>query len=52
MDTQYTANIGQDGTGAYNVPLPATVDEFMIFDGAFDQTDVEALKAYYGVTKD
>lgn len=52
MDTQYSANIGQDGTGAYNVPLPATVDEFMIFDGAFDQTDVEALKAYYGVTKD
>ena len=48
LDTQYSANIGQDGTGRYNVSLPATIDEFMIFDGAFDQSDVESLKEYYG----
>ena len=49
MDTQYSANIGQDGTGKYNQSLPATVDEFMIFEGAFDQSDIDALKEYYGV---
>ena len=49
MDTDYVTNIGQDGRGSYNVKLPATVDEVMIFDGAFDQADIEALKAYYGI---
>ena len=49
LDTNYVTNIGQDGRGTYNVSLPATVDELMIFDGAFDQTDVESLKAYYGL---
>lgn len=52
LDTAYTANIGQDGRGYYNVPLPATVDEFMIFEGAFDQADVEALKNYYGLVSE
>ena len=41
-------NIGQDGTGNYSVGLPATVDEFMIFDGAFDRADIAALSDYYG----
>ena len=50
MDTNYVANIGQDGTGKYNVSLPATIDELMIFEGAFDQSDVDALKEYYGLT--
>ena len=50
MDTNLVTNIGQDGTGAYNVSLPATIDELMIFDGAFSQSDVDALKEYYGIT--
>lgn len=50
MDTNYVTNIGQDGTGKYNVSLPATIDELMIFDGVFTQTDVNALKTYYGLT--
>ncbi len=41
--------IGQDGTGKYPVKLSATVDEFMLFDGAFDREDIDALAAYYGV---
>ncbi len=41
-------NIGQDGTGAYSASLAATLDEFMIFDGALTAEDVAALKAYYG----
>ncbi len=50
LDTQYNCmNIGQDGTGKYGSSLPAIVDEFMIFDGAFDQSDVDALKEYYGL---
>ena len=52
MNTQYETNIGQDGTGNYSESLPATIDEFMIFDGAFDQTDIDALKEYYGITND
>lgn len=51
LDTQYSANIGQDGTGKYGKSLPATIDEFMIFDGAFDQSDVDALREYYGINK-
>ena len=50
MDTNYATNIGQDGRGNYNVSLPATIDELMIFEGAFDQSDVDALKEYYGLT--
>ena len=50
VDTNYKTNIGQDGTGKYNVSLPATIDELMIFGGAFDQSDVASLKAYYGIT--
>ena len=41
-------NIGQDGTGVYNASLAATVDEFMLFDGVLDKTDVSKLKEYYG----
>ena len=41
-------HIGQDGTGNYTHPLPATVDELMIFDGVLSQEDVSALAKYYG----
>ena len=41
-------NIGQDGTGKYNVALSASLDELMIFEGAFDQSDIGALAEYYG----
>ena len=41
-------NIGQDGTGNYPSKLSATMDEVMIFDGAFNEFDVEALAQYYG----
>lgn len=42
-------NIGQDGTGNYSAKLTATIDEFMIFDCAFEQKDVSALAEYYGI---
>ena len=51
LDTSYTYNIGQDGRGSYGASLPSTVDEFMIFDGAFTQEDVANLAKYYGITK-
>ncbi len=41
-------HIGQDGTGGYTHPLPATVDELMIFDGVLSGEDVTALAKYYG----
>jgi hypothetical protein len=41
-------HIGQDGTGAYYVPLTAAVDEFMIFDGALTRAELAQLAAYYG----
>ena len=41
-------NLGQDGMGSYTSPLNATVDEFMIFDGAFTTANLEALERYYG----
>ena len=40
-------NIGQDGTGTYPAKLTATVDEFMMFDGALTQEEVARLKDYY-----
>jgi hypothetical protein len=48
LDAFGSLYIGQDGTGKYTAALSATVDEFMIFDGAFDQEDIDALAAYYG----
>lgn len=47
LSTIHTANIGQDGTGKYKYPLRAAINEFMIFDGAFNQDDTNNLKAYY-----
>ena len=50
LDTSYSVlNIGQDGTGKYGISLEATLDEFMIFEGAFDQEDVYDLAAYYDI---
>ena len=40
-------NIGQDGKGTYTSPLNATIDEFMIFDGAFTSDNLASLKSYY-----
>ena len=51
LDTSYSYNIGQDGRGSYGASLPSTLDEFMIFDGAFTQEDVANLAKYYGITK-
>lgn len=42
-------NIGQDGTGNY-AALPAMLDEFMIFEGAFTSDDIADLAEYYGMT--
>lgn len=42
-------HIGQDGTGQYTHPLPATVDELMIFDGVLSEEEIGALAEYYGV---
>lgn len=49
LETGLNTNIGQDGRGTYNPALPATIDEFMIFEGAFTQEDVNALMEYYGM---
>ena len=50
MNTAYDClNIGQDGTGKYSNSLPAVVDEIMIFEGAFDQSDINSLAEYYGM---
>jgi hypothetical protein len=50
MNTIYNClNIGQDGTGDYEYSLPAVLDELMIFDGAFNQDDVDMLAEYYGI---
>ena len=43
-------NIGQDGTGKYGISLPATMDEFMIFDGALSESEIASLAAYYNKT--
>ena len=49
FDTAFNGlNIGQDATGAYATALPAVIDELMIFDGALDTEDVQALASYFG----
>ena len=48
FNTEYDLVIGQDGTTGYTSYLRTLVDDFMIFDGAFDQADVSALAEYYG----
>lgn len=48
LNTDKDLVIGQDGTTEYTSYLKALVDDFMIFDGAFDQDDVAALATYYG----
>jgi len=44
-------NIGQDGFGSYYSKIEASVDDFMIFDGVLDSTDLEGLKQYYDELK-
>ena len=49
LTTAFSAlNIGQDGTGVYEYSMPATIDEFMIFEGVFGREDISALAEYYG----
>ena len=48
FDTEYDIVVGQDGTGAYTSYLKSAIDDFIIFDGAFDMKDVQALATYYG----
>ena len=38
---------GQDGTGAYNVPFPAILDELVIYNRALTSEDVAKLREYY-----
>ena len=42
--------IGKDGSGKY-AHLTATLDDFILIDGALTQDDVAALAAYYGAEK-
>ena len=48
FDTEYDIVVGQDGTGAYTSYINGALDDFIIFDGAFDMKDVQALATYYG----
>ena len=48
FDTEYELVIGQDGTGAYTSYLKSAIDDFIIFDAAFDMDDVRNLATYYG----
>lgn len=47
FDSYDVLNIGNDGTGKYR-PLFASIDEFMMFDGALTEAEVASLAAYYG----
>ena len=48
FDTEYDLVVGQDGTGAYTSYLKSAIDDFIIFDGAFNMEDVQDLATYYG----
>ena len=50
FDAYAVLNLGQDGTGIYNLSLPATMDEFMIFSGALSDKEIASLAAYYHKT--
>ena len=43
-----TLVFGQDASGSYKSTMGLTIDEFMIFNGALDRDDVNALAHYYG----
>ena len=51
MDTEYPLNLGQDGTGNGASKYHGSMDEFILFDGALEETDLNALAAYYGIEK-
>ena len=50
FDAFASLNLGQDGTGVYDISLPATMDEFMIFDGALNEEEIASLASYYHKT--
>ena len=41
--------IGQDASGNYNYSLPAMIDDFMVFNDAITETEIEQLKEYYDI---
>jgi hypothetical protein len=43
-----TVNVGQDGTGIYGAKVQASIDDYIMLGGAFDNDDIKALAAYYG----
>ncbi len=47
LDTPLQLNIGQDGTGKFDLHLSATLDEYLIVDGVLTDADVAALKTHY-----
>ena len=47
IDGAYDLAIGEDGTNNYSAYIKGYIDEFMIFDGAFDNDDLTALEEYY-----
>lgn len=47
FDTEYDIVVGQDGTGAYTSYIKCALDDFIVFDGAFDAEDLIALLEYY-----
>ena len=49
FDAYEVLNIGQDGTGSYSASCKATVDEFMLFDGALTEEDIAKLADYFGI---
>ena len=42
-------NIANDGAGTDSIRLFASFDEFMVFDAALTQEDIDQLAAYYGI---
>lgn len=46
FDSGLPLNIGQDGLAA-RASIPAVMDEFMLFDAALTNEDVQALRSYY-----
>ena len=47
LDGAYDLAIGEDGTNVYTAYIKGYIDEFMIFDGAFDADDLASLEEYY-----
>ena len=42
-------NVANDGAGNDSIRLFASLDEFMVFDAALTQEDINQLASYYGL---